>query len=30
MLSGRVPDRNILRTHRSTEQSQADGCVQLL
>jgi hypothetical protein len=30
LLSGRVPDRNILRTHRSTEQSQADGYVQLL
>ena len=30
LLSGSVPDRNILRTQRSTEQSQADGYVQLL
>jgi len=30
LLSGRAPDRNILRTHRPTEQSQADGDVQLL
>ena len=27
LLSVRVPDRNILRTHRPTEQSQADGYV---
>lgn len=30
LLSDRAPDRNILRTHRPTEQSQADAYVQLV